>query len=349
MKKFLSIVLSLAMVFSLSATAFAAENTDTSDTTDKISRSEIESLFSSKPETRSTLSLEDEQTLFLETIDQIQQLYFEQEAAINNGESTSDIDAEIAELESLVNQLPHAVHLTDDTPMTRGVKPTLPASNTYTSVYAYDKTGTYGGKTYDVFEIYCASKRFGGLGNNLGYKGELVLLSDSKYDKNAYMQKEIEAVGKFIAGTVYTPFAVADFLILSQLPSFFDDGASQRLTASYTVGQTFVYSYVADKGINWFEHTQTTEQASHSDTVIAASIKNGITQQRSKSNNVVYRGSYYPTSSTATNSANNAAKLYATSNTQYYFVGPISYYVNGVKKATINTNSFNSLWSIPGL
>ena len=349
MKKLVSMVLSLAMLFSLGVPAYAADEQGN----DRIRRSDIENLFETKASdaTVNSVSTDDEEAVFLNTIDEIQKLYFKQEAAIEAGESTEMIDAEIARLENSINQLPHAVHLTaENVPTTRGIKPTLPSSNSYVNVYAYDKVGTYNGTQYDVFEIYCSSKKAGGFANPIGYEGDVTLVTDSKWDQNEYMQKEIYAVAKFVAGSIYAAFGIADFLVLSQMPDFFDDGSTQKVTAEYRLGQTFLFAYAAEKGVNWYDHVLTTEQLSHSDTIIAASTNNGITEHQSKSNNRVVRATYYPTSSTSKTAANQAAKIYATMGVrEAYYVGSVSYYVDNVKKATINTNSYGELYAIPGL
>ena len=349
MKKLISTFLALAMILSLSSTAFAVE---TADTTDRISRADIESLFASKPAALSSEGEEEQEALFLDTINRLQELHFQQEIANNNGESTTEIDNEISELEQIIDQLPHAIRLTEDMPVTRGIKPTLPSSNSYVDVYGYDKTATYGGKSYDVFEIYCASKRAGGFANPLGYEGTITLATDSKCEQNKYMQQEVYATAKFIAGSIYPAFSVADFLVLSKMPDFFADGSSQKLTAQYRLGQTFLFVYVADKGVNWYDHMLTTERLSFSDTVIAEYTYRGITDHQSKSTNRLKYASYYPTASESTSkaAANYAAKIYATTfNREAYYVGSITYYCNNVKKGTINTNSFGELYAIPGL
>lgn len=341
MKKMLSIILCFAMLLSLSTTAFASENNQIN----RINRDNIEALFTKNSISTNYVSSssQNEEIVFQEILDKLQSLWFEQQRLSENGENTSKIDKEIVELENRIEQLSCVTKLSNEDIQALIIgKPIVPSSTNYINCYGVTSTASYGGKSYDIFNIYAVSRKYGGFANPLAYDGELTLLTDNSYTNNQFLQT-VEAISKFALGLKYAAFSVADFLVLSQHPSFFDRGTTQSLTVEYTAQQTFVFTYVADKGVDWYDLMQASEQLGISETFIATSTKNGIPDQKSESYNHTMRAINYA-------SGSNAAKLYANSSMrQTYYVGSITYYVGGKKTGTINTNVYSELGTIPGL
>ncbi|WP_042473360.1 hypothetical protein [Bacillus ndiopicus] len=340
MKKFLSIILSFSMVLSISTVAFATG----ADNTNKIEREAIENLFANKPAIASvdTLTGEDEKALFEETLTQLQTLYREQQQLSEKGEDTTTIENNIADLESEIDHMNHVVRLSDNQIATLGIKPTVPSGNNYINVYGVNAISSYNGKVYDVFHIYAVSKNWGGFANPLAYNNTLVLMTDNAYTSNTFLQS-VEAIAKFTLGAKYLKFAISDFLVLSKHPSFFDKGTTQELKVDYIAQQTFVFTYVADRGIIWFDQVQTTEQLGLAETFTASSTKNGVPDKVSINRNNTLKSLNYA-------STPNAVQLYATgSYKQTYYVGGISYYIGTAKKGSFNTNSYSELYSIPGI
>lgn len=198
---------------------------------------------------------------------------------------------------------------------------------------------------FDVFEIYAAGLKYGGLGNPLGYQKEAVtLLTDSAWD-NSTFAKDFYTDAKFVIGAFSIPFAVVDYLALSKMPDFFDTGSTQQLLLGYNALQTYCFQYVAEKGINWYDLMLTTEQVDFSETLTAISTGGpGKTRRSSKDReNMMIESSHYA-------DANYAAQLLATNALRKeYHTGNIKYYVNGTMKHRVNFNSFSELYSIPGL
>jgi len=286
---------------------------------------------------------EEEKARFEEILPELQALYREQQILNENGEFTSEVDRKISDLEIEIDRMTNVVQLSNNQIATLSSKPVVPSGNNYINVYGVTTTGSYNGKTYDVFHIYAASKKWDGFANPLAYSNSnLVLLTDNAYANNEFLQT-LEAVAKFYLGSKYLKFAIADFVLLSKYPSFFDRGTTQELAVNYTAQQTFVYSYVAEKGIDWYNHTQTTEQLGLAEVFTATSTKAGIPTKATSTKNNVLKSLNYANS-------NNAAKMLAQGVfKQTYYVGGFSYYIGSQKKATVNTNTYRELYSIPGL
>lgn len=109
--------------------------------------------------------------------------------------------------------------------------------------------------------------------------------------------------------------------------------------------KTIAAKYVAEQGVNWYEHTLTTEQVDFSETLTAISTpRAGETRRKSEDReNMMIVSSYYA-------NADYAAQLLATNSfRKEYHTGSIKYYANGSVKHTVNFNSFGELYSIPGL
>ena len=330
------------MIFTFNFSAFAANSE--SRYNERISRSDIETIFSSKPAAASALSSQDEELLFQKILDELQPLWREQQNLNENGQSSTIVDARISELEEQINQLNYVTKLSEDQiqALTIG-RPLVPTSNNYVNCYGVITSTSYGGKNYEVFHIYAVSKKWGGFANPLAYTGSLTLLTDNSYTNNQFLQT-VEALSKFALGANYLKFAIADFLILSQHPGFFDRGTTQSLVVDYIAQQTFVFSYVSEKNSNWYDLVQTTERLGLAETFIASSTSHGVPDKASKNYNHVMQSLNYA-------SSGNAAKIYATygSSLQAYYVGSVTYYVGSAKKGSINTNVYREPASIPGL
>ncbi|MCD8099857.1 MAG: hypothetical protein LUE06_04660 [Oscillospiraceae bacterium] len=344
MKRIIAILLLVTTMLGLTSISAFGDDSN-SAVMSQISRDTIDELYENKSAFLSddTLTSQEEEMLLQEIINQIQTLLVEENKLKLKGVDTSAITEEIANLESRIDQMTYVVCLNDSQLATLMSKPSVPAGSSYVGVYGVSTTGKYNGITYDVFNIYAYAKKLDGTANPLAYSNDaLVLMTDNTYTSNTFLQT-VEATAKFILGLKYTKFSVADFVLLSKFPSFFDTGATQKLTVDYVAQQTFVFSYVSEKGLDSYTHIQTTEQLGLVETFIATSTKNGVPTRVSQDYENTLQSQYYA-------NANNAAQLYATGkNTTSYYVGSFTYYVGGVKKATVSTVSYPELYSIPGL
>lgn len=353
MKRITCILMALVMSISVAVPAFAAG--PESNTVKGISRATVESIFSAEDngiaqasvssDTEMTEIANQERETFLQILPQIQQLRMAQQKASEQGKDTAELERQIEDLKAVISNMNSVVLLTDQQMQTLGIKPTVPGGSQYVECWGVDTTGRYGGKTYDVFEIYAAGLKYGGLGNPLGYQKEAVtLLTDSAWD-NSTFAKDFYTDAKFVIGAFSIPFAVVDYLALSKMPDFFDTGSTQQLLLGYNALQTYCFQYVAEKGINWYDLMLTTEQVDFSETLTAISTGGpGKTRRSSKDReNMMIESSHYA-------DANYAAQLLATNALRKeYHTGNIKYYVNGTMKHRVNFNSFSELYSIPGL
>jgi len=352
LKKIISIVLLVSMVISFNTVSFAGEVEGSNK--NKIKKAKIEKLYLGKAQNKNITESKKEKNEFFDILDQLQALELSKNSAELDVKEREKIEKEIEKLEKKIEKMDSVIPLNneevkdligkeseEEMMTTMGLKPSVPSGSTYVGFYGLTSYVSYGGDDYEVFEIVAYSKKTGGFGNPMGYTGTKTLLTDNAYSENQFLQT-IETAGKFAASYYSLAFAVTDVIALSQMPSFFDTGSTQELTVDYDAQQIFVFAYVADSGVDWYEHSQTSERLRVASTYIASYTGSGVTEHKSGSMNHTVDSDYY-------SDVNNAAKVYHDNlYPKVYYVGDYYYYHNGVKKATINTNSYSQLGSVPG-
>lgn len=358
-------MLTFCILGSLSIPCYAKEfesdnNSVEGKSNTKISRDEIEQIYEEQdkimPEESTTTArvankMSDKEIL-LENIYRIQELEQQKEVANNN--DVEEINEEIEGLYSEINSLESVVDLgtsqESNEVTTRAAKPNVPTSTRYLKSYGITSNTSYGGEKYQVYEVvvYTLDQDTDNAGRNpLLYADTIDLLDDGSYSRSDFYQ-DITCVSSYIISLIDIPYALYSTIVPPK--TYFGTSCSQSLTYEYSATQIFVYAYVAERGVDSFEHMQTSERLAVTPKVIARANKYGAIYDDTEN-----LGTQFLESDNYAD-VNEPTKRYHKGYTTYklYKVGDLKVYgknEDGDKeyKGKINTDYYSTVWSIPGL
>lgn len=365
MKKIVGLMLTFCILGSLSipcyAKEFESDNISAEEKSDiKISRDEIEQIYEEQDKTmpaesatttRVANKMSDKEIL-LENIYRIQEL--EQQKEVVNNNDVEEINEEIEDLYSEINSLESVVDLgtsqESNEVTTRGAKPDVPTSTKYLKSYGITTDTSYGGEDYQVYEVvvYTLDTNENNAGKNpLLYADEIDLLDDGEYTRSDFFQ-DVTCVSSYIVSLIDIPYALYSTIVPPR--NYFGTSCSQSLTYEYSATQIFIYAYVAEKGVNWFDHMQTSERLAVTPKIIARANDYGDIWDKTKNiGKQVLKSDNYA-------DVNEPTKRYHKGYTNYksYKVGALKVYSeneDGDKeyKGKISTDYYSTVWSIPGL
>lgn len=350
--KIISFMLVMAMVLSMGSVGFAnvskGGNLIIEQNDNMISKEVIQDIYQSQGKTMASETNgkaltsnanTDRDTLF-ENLEKIQELQLED--TVNQSEIDRLFD-EIAELESVVE---YNLEVNDGKIVSlSGALPNIPSSTRYLKSYGFTTDTTYRGKSYEVHQIVVYttdSDPKNSRVNPLLYNDKIDLLAESGYSLSDF-QKTVTGVADYVGGLFSIPYALYSSVIPSS--SYFGSGKSQTLKYEHTTAQLLVYAYVADRGINWYEHKQTSERLSVASKIIALANSHGSIYDESKGVGTShFYSDYYAC-------VNNPTKLYHNNSVvyEYHRVDDIHIKYNDVYKGRIRTFTYPTVWHIPGL
>lgn len=352
MKKLLSIVLSLSMVFSLSTTAFASEQPEHNEL--QISRTALDKIRGNTPVMSEAMAQEATDLIsqkayaeHLNEIDAAQQPYGVIESV--NPEiqrRTQEINAIEAELEAM-GAIPltiEDIYALHDRAYRPGA-PDVPDDTKYVSFYGM--TANIG--NYEVWNIVAYSPYYDQSEISVPfYMREITTL----FDADTYVKGDFSKYIDMAANTGSTFFKKAfdkmpllDYIgTVWDISTYFNPTATQMITLDYDATQMYIYSYVAEKSVGYFDFIMAAER------IQGSCILSCRQKDASGSHVKEVKAEEYEVKSAHYTDYDHAVDLYKKGTTHYaYYVGPIKFTYNGKQLAKISMPTYSEIWSIPGI
>lgn len=339
-KRILSLLLSLSMLLYFSSVAFAIDDTMATNTIkNQLNR---DAVFALMQKHNITGGIDQEtKNAFFSKLDKLNNL--EKEKKLKK-ESSISIKNEIQSIKSDIANMPVIELSASDLRGIMASPPSVPGNTSRVSFYGMMSYVPVSGVTYQVFEIVAYSNSIPGGTQPVSYpmfaRGSVDLLSNGTYTQQQF-SNAISLIASVI-GNFYNSFSIISYI--DNLITFFQSGSTQKIQLDYNAQQTFVYAYVSDGNAN-FDFMQTTEKVAISETRKAISTYAGIPHTcTSPEISTIKTSNYYA-------NVSRPATRYASYNFQQeaFAVGTPKYYYNGVFKATIPLNYYNSVYNIPGV
>lgn len=345
MKKFLSIILSLAMMFSMSATTFA---TDGPNNTNRISRTVLDKIRGNTP-----VMTEAESAIAIELINEkadAQLLNATTEKTRSNSLEINQRAARIASIESELEAM-GAIPLTiEDIYALNGLAyrpgaPDVPRDSNY--VHFYGLT-TYIGN-HEVWSIVASSTGYDQSALPVPfYTDGTVTLYNQKAHVEADFRKYIDmatSAGSTLFEKAFKKLPVLNYIGSAwDIATFLNPTSTQKITIDYDGNQVYVYSYVAESSVGYFNFVMATERKQGTCVMISRQYMSGSSQVKNlTAGDYEARSKYYADYS-------HAVQLYKQGIFNYaYYVGDIQFKLDNSVVARINMPVYPSLWSIPGI
>lgn len=357
-KKVISLMLISCMLISLNATSFASEagrddGFVESNSNVKISRDQIQKIYKEQGKVipKRTIKMasskngKSDKEILLENINKIQEL--SQQKAINDNDQKAIVD-EIDRLYKEINSLESVVELkikedSDGIGVRGGPKPNVPTDTRYLKSYGITSYTSYGGKDYQVYEVVVYTDDIEHSNKNpLLYLDSIDLLDDGNYTRSDFFE-DVVCTSSYVTSLIDIPYAL--FSTVVPPSSYFGSSTSQSLKYEYTASQIFVYAYVAEKNVDWFEHMQTSERLSVTSEITAKVNKYGTVYSDTENcGTQIIESKKYADVNEPTKRYHNGYLNY-----EKYKVGDLKVYFDNDYKGKINTYYYSTVWSIPGL
>lgn len=341
-KRFIALLLSIIMIYSLASPALAVSSAPSESL--RISRSAVEDIHGS-----TKVMTEAEATRAANLIAERENLEALSTASISSEVSDSLVAAQIATIDDELEAL-GAVSLTvEDIYNLHGLTygaPDVPNDTNY--VHFYGLTAHIG--TYDVYCIVANSTGFSQSKLSVPfYKADDIVV----FDTDAYFESDfdqyIEMAASF-AGVVFEE-AFEKLPILEYvsdvwtLATYFNPTAQQKFTINYTCGQTYIFSYVADASVGYYDFTLTAERKQGNCTFKFEKYVSGdfiIPPEGHSAYNFEALSEHWADYSYA-------VELYKNYSQKASYVGDIRFLVDGSIAGKISMPIYSELWSIPGI
>lgn len=356
MKKLLSSILALTMVFSLSSTAFASDQASqplTEQNEMRISREVLDKVRENAPamseaqaQQATDLISQKASAEHLNTIEAAKQPYGAKSVSPEMAERTQEINDIEAELESM-----GAIPLTiEDVYALNGLAyrpgaPDVPDDTNYVNFYGLT---SYIGN-HEVWSIVAYSAGYDQSDISVPFykDGQEVMFNTDSYVEGDFRQYIDLAAN---AGSTFAEEAFDSMPVLGYigdawtLSTFFNPTATQKITLDYDANQLYIYSYVAEESVGYFDFVMAVERIQGSCVLICRKYDaSGSRVESAPAGSYEVRGNHYADYS-------HAVDLYKSGVTNYaYYVGPIKFYYDGQELARISMPKYSSLWTIPGI
>ncbi len=344
MKKFLSSLLCFVMIFSMYTPALAASN---SPSPTRINRAAVDKIHGNAP-----VMTESEAIRAADLIAEKETLVASSSSSLASRKSApASTVARISSIDSELEAL-GAVPLTiEDIYALHGLTyvpgaPDVPGDTNYVHFYGIN---TYIGN-YDVYSIVAGSTGFSQTDLNVPfYKADDIVI----FDKDAYAQSTFSQyidMAASVAGVVFEDvFEKAPILNYVSdvwtLATYFNPTAQQKFTINYTCGQTYIFSYVADKSVGYYDFTLTAERKQGNCTFKFEKFVGGnftIPPGGHNAYNFEALSKHWADYSYAVDLYQDLARVAS-------YVGDLRFLVNNKVAGKISMAYYSELWSIPGI
>ncbi|SKC84755.1 hypothetical protein [Maledivibacter halophilus] len=225
------------------------------------------------------------------------------------------------------------------------LKPNPPSSTRYLKTYGITSYTSYGGEEYEVYEVVVYTndtKRSNARYNPLFNWGTMNLLDDGNYTLSDFAET-ITYKSSYVASLFNIPYALYSTAIPPS--AYFGQSVEESLIYEYDATQIFVYAYVAERGVDWYDHMQTSERLSVNSDIVSRINRYGYVEEDDLDDKILRHAEsrYYADVSRPTQ------RYHQNKYKEEFKVGDLKVYYDGDYKGKINTNYYSELWSIPGL
>lgn len=225
--------------------------------------------------------------------------------------------------------------------------PDVPDDTNY--VHFYGMTTHIG--NYDVYSIVASSTGFAQTDLSVPfYKADDIVI----FDTDAYFESEFRQyieMGASVAGVifdeVFEKLPILDYVgDVWDLATYFNPTAQQKFTINYTCGQAYIFSYVTDESINYYDFTLTAERKQGNCTFKF--------EQYVAGDFLIPPGGHdaynYEALSEHWADYSYAVELYQNNYSKgASYVGDIRFLVGGRVVGSFSMPTYDDLWSIPGI
>lgn len=363
MRRMVSLIMAVTLISMLIVPATAVEDSDGGN---RIARTKVEELYrselSAKPanttESVSTVEMTaDMRDTFFATIDRISELKAEKAWAIENpvfasssARSSLVIDQEIDRLYTVIDSMPVIEMDNSDVAQLMGLQPTVPSDTPYVHFYGLTTSVPVSGTRYEVFEIVAYSDLAYSARNRpmYAFNDAVQLLGSDTYTQNQFCKAVKFVIDNTVATLADTQISGASILYSLVDPlTFFSPSSSQSLEMKYKANSYYVYAYVSESGVGWYDFMQTTERMKIDATITAYSPD--YTPVEAETDGVTRKVSYLEGEYWA--DVERPATRYANGDIsrEAFPLGAKKIYRDNVHKETIPLTYYGSLDTIPGI
>lgn len=267
MKRFLSMFIVFAMSLCLCCPAFAVDGVSDSENIGRINRAALDEIRGNTPALTNTqyntvlelinerVTIEQSKNLIMLNQDSTQKAVSQKDARINV------IDAELSALGVIELSVEDLYAMTDSE--YRPGAPSVPSDTNY--VHFYGMT-TYVGD-YEVWSIVASSTGYGQsslLSTPFYTEGTAVIYDTDTYvqsDFSKYIDMTSSVASATFAKKAFDKLPVLNYISLGwDLATFFNPTATQKVTIDYDATQVFIFSYVAESSVGYFDFILTAER-----------------------------------------------------------------------------------------
>lgn len=350
MKKLVSLLLSSAMVFTLTTSALALDFAQSSSTTDasenRISRENLDKIRNSAPvltEAQSQAAI----TLLNEKV-QIEQLSISahaenQQPLRHNQERLNSIDAQLDAMGVIPLSIEDLYTMTGR--VYRPGAPDVPGDSNY--VHFYGMT-TYIGD-YEVWSIVASSTGYDQsvLAVPFYTDGTAVIYNQDAYFKEDF-RKYID-MGTSLASKkfdkAFEKLPVLNYIGTAwDIATFLNPTSTQKITVDYDANQVFIFSYVAKSSVGYFDFMLSAERKQGTCVLISRHFNGGNSQVKElASGEFEALAAHYADYQYAVDLYRNGMMRTAS------YVGDIQFKLDNKVVAKISMPTYSELWSIPGI
>ena len=344
MKRIISLLLSLMLCLSLVSPALAM---DASSTPNRISRKALD-----KVRGNAAVLLDSQYEAAIDLINERSSIEHElmvSPVAKNSSRLTynhrlSSIDDELRNMGVVELSVEDLYTLTGNS--YRPGAPSEPDDTNY--VHFYGLTSYVG--DYEVWSIVASSTGYSqsALPVPFATSGTATLYNSGTYvknDFNKYIDMDSSVASATFAKKAFERAPLLNYIsTFFDLATFFNPTATQKATIEYDANQVFVFSYVAEKSVGYFEFMLTTERKQGTCTLIVNQFLNGkSTVKNLAAGEFELYSPHYADYSYA-------AEIYKKGMTKTaFYAGNIQIKLDNTVAATISMPVYPELWSIPGI
>lgn len=348
MKRFLCVIFSLSLMLSLSLPVSAASTEHTTNPQLQISRTALDQIRGDTPaltqsQAKQAINLIDELAYNIQ---------LSNEPALQaNAAMQSTRAAKINSIEQQLDQLGVITLTIEDIYELHGrtYRPGAPETPGNLNYVHFSGFTTYVGN-YEVWSIkaWSAGKPQSALIPPPMFKdGEVTV-----FDNEAYIKSDFSgildigaSVGSFLFEDAFEKVPILNYLsTVWDVATYFNPVATQEVTVDYAAQQTFIYSYVADRDVGYFDFVQTTERIAGYFIIKFAQYTDATPRVKQ------LEALNWEATSPHYEDYENAVSLYQDMLLQNaYTVGEIEFSVGNQIKDSFSMYYYNSIWNIPGV
>lgn len=224
--------------------------------------------------------------------------------------------------------------------------PSVPSDTNY--VHFYGLTAHI--DEYDVYCIIASSRGFSQAQMNVPFyrAGEAVIFDTDAYvqsDFNKYIELATE-VGEAFFEETFDKLPILSYLSdVWTLSTYFNPTAQQKFTIGYTCGQTYMFAYVAEESVGYYDFALTAERKQGNCTFKFEKCVGG--------DFIIPNGGYdaynFEALSEYWADYDYAVEVYQDYATDASYVGDIEFVVGNAVVESISMPYYSELWSIPGI